>query len=35
MAAEACVAAAMRSTTVFDSVPERIIITNVFGTAHA
>lgn len=34
-AAEACVAAAMRSTTVFDSVPERIIITNIFGTAHA
>jgi Fungal Zn(2)-Cys(6) binuclear cluster domain len=34
-AAEACVMAAMRSTTVFDHVPQRIIITNIFGTAHA
>jgi hypothetical protein len=35
VAAEACVAAAVKSTTVFDCVPERIIITNIFGTAHA
>jgi hypothetical protein len=34
-AAEECVMAAVRSTTVFDSVPERIIVTNIFGTAHA
>lgn len=33
--AEECIKAAFRSTTVFDDVPERIIITNVFGTAHA
>lgn len=30
-----CVRAAIRSTQVFDDVPERIIITNIFGTAHA
>jgi hypothetical protein len=33
--AEACIWAAIRSTTAFDRVPERIIITNMFGTAHA
>jgi hypothetical protein len=33
--AEACIWAAIRSTTAFDRVPERIIITNIFGTAHA
>jgi hypothetical protein len=30
-----CVKAALRSTTVFDKVPKRLIITNIFGTAHA
>ena len=33
--AEACIWAAIRSTTAFDRVPERIIITNMFCTAHA
>ena len=27
--------AAIRSTTVFDAVPDRLIITNILGTAHA
>lgn len=30
-----CVEAAIRSTTSFDKVPKRLIITNIFGTAHA
>ena len=30
-----CIEAAIRSTTAFDSVPPRLIITNIFGTAHA
>ena len=30
-----CVEAAIRSTTSFDKVPRRLIITNIFGTAHA
>jgi hypothetical protein len=33
--AEACIWAAIRSTTAFDRVPERIIITNIFCTARA
>ncbi|RMD42954.1 hypothetical protein DV735_g2181, partial [Chaetothyriales sp. CBS 134920] len=33
--ARKCVHAAIRSTTAFDAVPPRPIITNVFGTAHA
>lgn len=33
--AKTCIDAAIRSTTVFDSVPDRLIITNIFGTAHA
>ena len=33
--AKACIWAAIRSTTAFDRVPERIIITNMFCTAHA
>jgi hypothetical protein len=32
---KACIHAAIRSTTAFDAVPPRIIITNVFGTGHA
>jgi hypothetical protein len=32
--AKACVEAAIRSTTSFDAVKERLIITNIFGTAH-
>lgn len=34
-AAKTCIEAAIRSTTAFDAVPERLIITNIFGTAHA
>jgi hypothetical protein len=34
-AARQCVEAAVRSTTAFDKVPPRVIITNIFGTAHA
>ena len=34
-AAEVCIQAAIRSTTVFDAVSGRLIITNIFGTAHA
>lgn len=34
-AAKACVDAAIRSTTSFDGVPGRLIVTNIFGTAHA
>lgn len=34
-AAKMCVEAAVRSTTSFDKVPRRLIITNIFGTAHA
>jgi hypothetical protein len=30
-----CVEAAIRSTTAFDKVPRRLIVTNIFGTAHA
>jgi hypothetical protein len=30
-----CVEAAIRSTTAFDKVPRRLIITNIFGTGHA
>jgi hypothetical protein len=33
--AEACIWAAIRSTTAFDRVPERMIITNIFCTARA
>lgn len=33
--ARTCINAAIRSTTVFDKVPRRLIITNIFGTAHA
>ena len=33
--AQKCVKAAIRSTTAFDSVPSRLIVTNIFGTAHA
>jgi hypothetical protein len=33
--AETCIWAAIRSTTAFDRVPGRIIITNMFCTAHA
>ena len=34
-ASKLCVEAAIRSTTAFDKVPRRLIITNIFGTAHA
>lgn len=34
-ASKRCVEAAIRSTTAFDKVPRRLIITNIFGTAHA
>lgn len=30
-----CIEAAIRSTTVFDGVPRRLVVTNIFGTAHA
>jgi len=30
-----CVEAAIRSTTVFDKVPRRLVTTNIFGTVHA
>lgn len=30
-----CVEAAIRSTTAFDKVPPRLVITNILGTAHA
>jgi len=33
--AKACIQAAVRSTTVFDKVPRRLVVTNIFGTAHA
>lgn len=34
-AAEACVEAAMHSTVAFDGIPNRLIVTNIHGTAHA
>ncbi|KIX10658.1 uncharacterized protein Z518_01742 [Rhinocladiella mackenziei CBS 650.93] len=34
-AAKICIQAAIRSTTVFDKVPRRLVTTNIFGTAHA
>lgn len=34
-ASQKCVHAAIRSTTAFDKVPPRLVITNIFGTAHA
>lgn len=34
-ASRICVQAAIRSTTVFDKVPRRLVVTNIFGTAHA
>jgi hypothetical protein len=30
-----CISAAICSTTVFDKVPRRLVVTNIFGTAHA
>lgn len=33
--ARKCIEAAIRSTTVFDAVPRRLVVTNIFGTAHA
>jgi hypothetical protein len=33
--AKKCVEAAIRSTTAFDGVPRRLVVTNIFGTAHA
>ena len=33
--ARICIQAAIRSTTVFDKVPRRLLVTNIFGTAHA
>ncbi|OQV07394.1 Fungal Zn2-Cys6 binuclear cluster domain-containing protein [Cladophialophora immunda] len=30
-----CIEAAIRSTTSFDKVPRRLVVTNIFGTAHA
>ena len=33
--ATACIQAAIRSTTAFDGVPPRLIVTNIFGTGHA
>lgn len=32
---ENCIHAAIRSTTAFDKVPGRLVVTNIFGTAHA
>jgi hypothetical protein len=32
---KACIQAAIRSTTAFDAVPPRLIVTNIFGTGHA
>ena len=32
---KACIHAAIRSTRVFDGVPSRLIVTNIFGTGHA
>jgi hypothetical protein len=32
---KACIQAAIRSTTAFDKIPPRLIVTNIFGTAHA
>lgn len=32
---KACIHAAIRSTTAFDGVPDRLIVTNIFGTGHA
>jgi hypothetical protein len=34
-AARRCVEAAMHSTVAFDGVPDRLIVTNIHGTAHA
>ena len=34
-ASKRCVDAAMHSTIAFDGVPERLIVTNIHGTAHA
>jgi hypothetical protein len=34
-ASKVCVEAAIRSTTAFDKAQRRVIITNIFGTAHA
>jgi hypothetical protein len=33
--AQTCIEAAVRSTTAFDGVPPRLIVTNIFGTGHA
>ena len=34
-ASKRCIEAAMQSTVAFDNVPDRLIITNIHGTAHA
>lgn len=34
-ATQRCIAAAMHSTVAFDGVPDRLVITNIHGTAHA
>jgi hypothetical protein len=34
-ACERCIEAAMQSTVAFDGVPDRLVVTNIHGTAHA
>ncbi len=34
-ACKKCIDAAIKSTTAFDNVPQRLVITNILGTAHA
>ncbi|EME42038.1 hypothetical protein DOTSEDRAFT_72963 [Dothistroma septosporum NZE10] len=35
LAAKRCIHAAMQSTVAFDGVPDRLVVTNIHGTAHA
>ena len=34
-ACKVCIESAILSTTAFDGIPDRLIVTNIFGTAHA
>lgn len=34
-ACQVCIESAILSTTAFDGIPDRLVVTNIFGTAHA
>jgi hypothetical protein len=34
-ACKVCIESAILSTVAFDGIPDRLVVTNIFGTAHA